>query len=293
MNDILKSKLDMDSFAGVKVSPKLQTLLTEMLHSNPNFNFVASGKIGWAPDTVMNKVNVFDGAQAVGNIQVLTRDHDQKQVYHISTDRIHRKRGSTNTKVTQNLKNAMGIIKDFFKPIPIDTIAEKIVKEAADKIASMHTTAGSAVRGALRGEGEIMAMEFFYDMQDGKADTSKLPDALVDKGMASDWREKVHTYRVMASVRDQFKAKNGALVRVEKDGSLSMIDLQTKQFVPCKTTYDLPTNYQEKITMLKIVDVDQPIEHIGVRYEDGDSVNQVYVTHDVFFLIGGDTFTDC
>ncbi|NBS68949.1 hypothetical protein EBT31_08540 [bacterium] len=293
MNDILKSKLDMDSFAGVKVSPKLQTLLTEMLHSNPNFNFVASGKIGWAPDTVMNKVNVFDGAQAVGNIQVLTRDHDQKQVYHISTDRIHRKRGSTNTKVTQNLKNAMGIIKDFFKPIPIDTIAEKIVKEAADKIASMHTTAGNAVRGALRGEGEIMAMEFFYDMQDGKADTSKLPDALVDKGMASDWREKVHTYRVMASVRDQFKAKNGALVRVEKDGSLSMIDLQTKQFVPCKTTYDLPTNYQEKITMLKIVDVDQPIEHIGVRYEDGDRVNQVYVTHDVFFLIGGDTFTDC
>lgn len=293
MNDILKSKLDMDKFVGVKVSPKLQTLLTEMLHSNPNFNFVANGKIGWAPDTVMHSANVFDGAQAVGNVQVLTREHDQKLVYHITTDRIHRKRGATNTKVTQNLKNAMGIIKDFFKPIPVDTVAAKIISEAADTIGSMLSTASGSLRNALRSEGEIMAMEFFYDMQDGKADTSKIPDALVDKGMASDWREKVHTYRVMTSVRDQFKAKNGALVRVEKDGSLSMIDLQTKQFVPCKTTYDLPTNYQEKITMLKIVDADQPIEHIGVRYTDNDKVNQVYVTYDVFFLIGGETFTDC
>ena len=49
-------------------------------------------------------------------------------------------------------------------------------------------------------------------------------------------------------------------------------------------TYDLLPNYQEKFAILKIMEYKQPIEHVGVKFND---------LPDLYFLVGGETITTC
>jgi hypothetical protein len=99
-------------------------------------------------------------------------------------------------------------------------------------------------------------------------------------------------YRIANSLLDKFtKHKDGVAIRIEIDGTINVVDIATTSMLyEVKSTYDLPDNYQEKITIAKILEHRQPVEHIGVRFEDSsrDNPDKVY-----FYLVGGDTFTDC
>ena len=107
-----------------------------------------------------------------------------------------------------------------------------------------------------------------------------------------DWMEKGDDYRIAKSLLDKFeKHKDGVAIRIEMDGTINVVDIATVSMLyEAKSTYELPDNYQEKITIAKILEHRQPVEHIGVRFDDASSDNPERA---YFYLVGGDTFTDC
>jgi hypothetical protein len=80
-------------------------------------------------------------------------------------------------------------------------------------------------------------------------------------------------------------ANYGICIRIEKDGTLTVVDMNDMNVrMETTSTYDLPANYQEKFAILKIMDYKQPIEHVGVKFEESP---------DLYFLVGGETITTC
>jgi hypothetical protein len=45
--------------------------------------------------------------------------------------------------------------------------------------------------------------------------------------------------------------------------------------------------------MLKIVEEDQPIEHIGFRFKKTIGNNGVNTDYEYFYLVGGETYISC
>jgi hypothetical protein len=97
----------------------------------------------------------------------------------------------------------------------------------------------------------------------------------------------------MQSVRESFKSNRGAIVRLERDGSLTKVELKAIKDEPTiksmSSTYDLPPYYQEKLAMLKICQPQQPVDNVGIKF--AKEVKGVVVTD--FFLVEGDTVTTC
>jgi hypothetical protein len=91
--------------------------------------------------------------------------------------------------------------------------------------------------------------------------------------------------RIAKAVQHSFASNYGVCIRTEKDGTITVVDMNDMNVrMETTSTYDLPTNYQEKFAILKIMEYKQPIEHVGVKFEESP---------DLYFLIGGETITTC
>lgn len=294
MSEQLNSKIEFGSKKH-PLHPKLELILLELLHHNPALSFVANSTLtrftGAESSTVVDGVAVFDGYQALGSICASFRDHDATSVYEIVSEHINRKRGIRNQKTTKHLKEAMKIVKDAFRPTPADAVAVKIIDELREKLDSMRARAAIRVDTVVSRASKPI-LEYLHYAHNNPTASAALPTKLLDT-LESDWQTAHNNYRIAAAVREQYTAQYGAAVRIERDGTINVADLMTKQLMPVKSTYELPTNYQEKITMLKIMDEYQPIEHVGARFDMTERTNNVDVNYSLFFLIAGETYTTC
>jgi hypothetical protein len=208
----------------------------------------------------------------------------------IYNDNIRRQRGGSSSKRTKHLKEAMKLVKEHFKPMPADKLATDIVEDMTSVMTNMTYWAGDRTRNMMS-KSFTDVVKFITDIKEGN--DANLALARLETVFPADWQQNVDSMRIANSVRQAFDNKQGVIVRVERDNSLTMVDLNTLQVTPCKSTYDLPTNYQEKITMLKLVDKNQPIEYVGVKFLRDFRTNGIESEHHCFFLIEGETYTTC
>jgi hypothetical protein len=83
-----------------------------------------------------------------------------------------------------------------------------------------------------------------------------------------------------------YEANNGIVIKLVHDGVMVVVDLTDKTTVKQLTsTYDLPSEYQEKLAILKIMENNQPIAGVGVKVE--------YDSAPYFFLPAGAIQTTC
>jgi hypothetical protein len=92
-------------------------------------------------------------------------------------------------------------------------------------------------------------------------------------------------YRITKSVQDALEKFTGSIVYVDRKNRLTLVDLETKTLSKVESTYDLPKNYQEKYAMLKIMELDQPIEGVGIKIK----TNVDDMTYEFYYLKAGDT----
>lgn len=273
-----------------QLAVKLKLILLELQHYNPELSFVAN--VG--SDTTISGVSVFLKHEPLGSIRIEVREHDNAFVYKIESENIVRKRGDKYVQRTKNLKSAMAIIKEAFKPMPVDAKAVAIIEECQNKIDSLRSTAEWQMDRLFDiCTGELA--EFLITVHNGNEPVSKLPEDLITAiGKDRDnWYEKANALRISRILGRQCVARQGIAARIERTGAITTVDLRTKTLQELANTYGLPINYQEKITMLKIVEYNQPIEHVGVKFEFSEIRNGVKQTVDLFFLVEGETFTDC
>jgi hypothetical protein len=97
--------------------------------------------------------------------------------------------------------------------------------------------------------------------------------------------ESRNTHRIAKLVGGRFSSREGVIAYLDREDKLTVMDLQLNTISKLESTYDLPKNYQEKFTILKVMEDSQPIEGTGVkmRVQVEDMQIQLY------YLISGDT----
>ena len=263
----------------VKIAPSLKTLMLELHHRMPRISYVVQNVF----QLEVYGVKVFHDYEQVGAICIEhhTVEGEKFDSYSIKSERIQTKRkakgsSSKNIKQTKHFKNAVKIAMDSFKRTEPNVIAGKIVDEVNSYINSMINTAGSQARGFL---GNHHADVLAY-MTGASPMSAELTEA-----MKTDGQSKYDNYRIAKAVQHSFTSNYGVCIRTEKDGTITVVDMNDMNVrMETTSTYDLPANYQEKFAILKIMDYKQPIEHVGVKFEDSP---------DLYFLVGGETITTC
>lgn len=264
----------------VTIAPSLENLMRELHHRMPRISYVVQN----VSQLEVYGVAVYHDYERVGTINI--EHHHVEGVkfdsYNIKSERIQTKRkakgsGSKNIKQTKHFKNAIKICMESFKRTEPNVIATKIVTELSGDIQSMVNTAGSQARGFLAGHHEAVLSYL-------TGATSTMSPELIE-AMKVDGQNKYDNYRIAKAVQHSFVSNYGVCIRTEKDGTITVVDMNDMNVrMETTSTYDLPTNYQEKFAILKIMEYKQPIEHVGVKFEESP---------DLYFLIGGETITTC
>lgn len=271
-------KIDYDKHVGKQLHPKLKEVMTEVFCKMPQLTFRATD---FHPhEGVITDVDAFEKIHKVGSIEVSReayRGDEIKDVIKVTSHLIKKQRGASNVVSTTNVKRAVTKCLEVFKPKQADEIVDKLVKDVEGDVSNMiwrydrHTPSLNPV------EASILLLAY------AKGEPITIPKESADKLLAGE--EELNNARIAREVGKHFKNKFGAIVRLEYDGSLSFLDLAGEELKNLASTYDLPVNYQEKLAILKIMESEQPIEHMGVRFEN--SYNNMKTS--LFFLVGGDT----
>lgn len=263
----------------VKIAPSLENLMRELHHRMPRISY----KVAGVSQLEVYRVEVYHDYERVGSISI--EHHHVEGVkfdsFHIKSERIKTKRkakgsGSKNIKQTKHFKNAVKIAIEVFKRTEPNLIAAKIVEDLRENINSMVNNAASQARGFVgTHHADILAYL-----------TGASPVSIdLHEAMKFDGQSKYDNYRIAKAVQHSFVHKYGVCIRTEPDGTITVVDMDNIDVLMETTnTYDLLPNYQEKFAILKIMEYKQPIEHVGVKFND---------LPDLYFLVGGETITTC
>ena len=270
--------------------PKLEMFLNDLAIRKPNVKFVVSGTRSEKGERKVRSVDVYDGYEKVGAI-CIEMDYNKTEsgdLYEVSSPKIVKSRGNADTRSTKHYKKALKLANDLFDKSPADVLAKQIHMRVEECMQSMARSAENQFEHSFYNPLAQIGTYLHKVKQDGP---QPFPTELEPK-FGKDWMEKGDDYRIDKSLLDKFeKHKDGVAIRIEIDGTINVVDVATVSMLyEAKSTYDLPDNYQEKITIAKILEHRQPVEHIGVRFDDAssDHPERAY-----FYLVGGDTFTDC
>jgi len=284
-------KIEYGKHAGKPIDSRLQILLNEVHHFNPLFTFIAKDTSGFGDKAQIDEITVVQGNQVVGVIAVTNRyrRNESDSVFVARSENIKRERAISIS--SKHLKVVMKEIKEAFKPRTNDQRMEEIQNSVHTRLSRMKRNASDHVRSSV-GSAAFEVMMFLNKFHNSDTLPTALPSELISK-LGRNWETYLDGARISESVAADFSGNRGVCVRIEMDGKLAVVDLASKTIDELESTYELASNYQEKITMLKLMDEDQPIEHVGFRFSDWDTVNGVRVDADYFFLVSGATYINC
>ena len=270
--------------------PKLEMFLNDLAIRKPNVKFVVSGTRVFNNIRNVRSVDVYDGYEKVGAI-CIDINYDKAEsgdLYEVTSPKIVKSRGNADTRSTKHYKKALKLANDLFEKSPADVLAKQIHERVESYMNSMCQSAESQFEHSFYNPLAQIGMYLHKVKQDGP---QPFPTD-IESRFGKDWMEKGDDYRIAKSLLNKFeKHKDGVAIRIEMDGTINVVDIATVSMLyEAKSTYDLPNNYQEKITIAKILEHRQPVEHIGVRFDDAssDHPERAY-----FYLVGGETYTDC
>ena len=288
--------IDTRRIPNVRVDGKLMALLQEMSHFNPAFNYEATDTLGYNEDKRISSVAVFLEGAPVGKVfmssKYINASGAREVVYNVVSDEIRKRRGDRNTTTSKHMKIAMRAVREAFKRAEKSLIAERLIGDAQSKVERIQAWARDHARSTLIKATEPV-LAYLQSIDDGIASASAGLPASLTQVMDPKWKDHLRDHRIASAVYKNFAAKHGVVVRIMRDETMQVANLQTTELTTIKSSYELPTNYQEKLTILKIMENDQPVEHVGFKFSDDERINGVRNEYQAFFLIDGPTYTNC
>lgn len=271
----LPYKLNVDKYRH-PATDELHKFMCDIASKLPSVHFVADGRTFRHGDPRTDEFKVFNGTEEVGKIWGTT-DYDSKEsknvyIYNVNSYRIQNQRGQRNRKFTKHYKVILKTAMEVFAPVPTDVIATNIVERVGYRVSSLASNAATRAFYCVRGnEGEVL--QYFKQIED--EGPIPIPQALNTN--LGKWQDGYANWRIADSVNEKFKANDGMAIKLTPNGEMLAVDLTNpKEVKKFTNSYDLPVEYQEKVTILKIMEVNQPIEGIGAKVED-DKVTYFYM----------------
>jgi hypothetical protein len=256
---------------------ELHRFMCDITSKLPSVHFVADGRTYRHGDPKTDEFKVFNDTEEVGKIWGTT-DYDSKDsktvyIYNINSYRINNQRGQRNRKHTKHYKIALRTALEVFAPVPTNIIAEKIIERVSYRVGSLASSAASQAFYCVRGNEDVV-LQYFKQIED--EGPMPLPQTLVTR--LGKWQDKYANWRIAESVHEKLLKSDGMAVKLLANNAMIAVDLtnpkEVKQFT---NSYDLPVEYQEKLAILKIMELNQPIEGIGVKVED-DKITYIYMS---------------
>lgn len=266
-----------------KLSKPLEDLLQPLFATMPSLEFQAQKHQGLDDERRICEVLVFDGEQLlgrVGYIQQYTRS-GYKDVYRIQSRKIKKQRGDANSKTTSSLKSALKIAREVLVKDPENVRGPKILAKIKAEYSTLLWHVGSVYKEKVN---SLLPLSFDYALSIIDGNPQPMNPKLLQGVQNEEFQKARDNYRIAKSI-DRDMSKGGAVVYVDREDRLSFYDASTEKFSKIESTYDLPKNYQEKYTMLKVMELSQPVQHVGIKMEvDIDGVQGTY-----YYLCPGDT----
>lgn len=265
-----------NEFASMPVFAELQTIMEQIFHKIPSITFEADDYETFRTADIdtekrITKVRVFNANEFVGHLRVVReqyRNQGTMTVYRVNSPRIQNRISPKNTKTTTNAGQALrAALKHFAHTASPDETISKAKEAVAREMSNMSYTANRNVE-KMGDNYESQLVELAFAVHRGEAfDMNRIAKVLNHK----DADKVIDTRRIVHSVKDAFNANSGLIVREERDGTLTAIDMSVVGPSPSKISkiadsYGLPELYQPKLAMLRMLDYKQAVDSIGVKF---------------------------
>ena len=280
----------------------LEDLLSNYFLIDPTVKFVANNRSrryndGNFPDDErpIGSVHAYKNSQHLGSVRVYKDDYrglGRIDVYAVRSEAINKARGRSRDEViTKDAHKAIKHMQEYFRSKSNNVFRDKILGLATTEINSLRSTAQYRVTSLINNkphQADTDVALYLLAQYEGLA--SALPDSINKIFSKSEDIQRFYDLRIANSVAKEY-GNGGAVVIAFSDGGMWYADKsEMSDIAKITTTYDLPKNYQEKLALLKLCEPSQPVENIGVKFNqeiENDSNAKLY------YLVGGETVTLC
>lgn len=276
-----------EKFKDNEVCPELETLVQHLFSVMPNLEFYATNAVNLGSIGDARKINVFDvfsGDQKLGAVswyESYSRSKGHYFSYRIYSKKIRKERGDAHIKMTGSLKSALKIAGEVFVKDAPNVLVEKFYEAMRSEMSGLVYHASNDMQHRCK---PFLQSAFDYTVSVIKGSPIPIDTKLLQEVTSPRFEEMQNTCRIVGLVGENLKSRDGVIVYVDREEKLTVVDLQAHTISKLESTYDLPKNYQEKFTILKVMEDNQPVEGTGIKMKV--SVNDMKLQ--LFYLVSGD-----
>ena len=269
------------------IDNKLQEMMTLVKAKRPLFEFQPMRRrYNYEDKAVLFGVHVYMKGVHLGDIRTdfERQDREGKKSYWvaITANTIKKERGPRNMKVAKDVSKAVKIAFDHLLFPETQALGKPLKELGFELLDSLCDNTRYRLKDGVRIHDSIDVVAYFIQ----KALGSEIPVPTRLQSFDEEIYKKYKTYLSTSYLMDQWKAGRLHVVRHLIDGAYASVNCRDEtSYVRYETTYDMPTFMQEKITMLKMINKHEPLDHVGVRLESRGDAQPVYLITD------GDTVT--
>lgn len=276
-----------EKFKNNEVCPELEMLVQQLFSVMPNLEFYATNAINKGSIGDARKINAFDvfsGDQKLGSVS-WSEGYSRSKGYHFSyriySRKIRKERGDVYMKTTGNLKSALKIAGEVFVKDAPNVLVEKFYDAVKSEMDGLIYHASNDIEHRCR---PFFQTAFAYTVSVIQGSPVPIDAKLLQEVTSPRFEEAQNTRRIAKSVGADLSSRKGVIVYVDREDKLTVVDLQTYTISKLESTYDLPKNYQEKFTILKVMEDNQPIEGTGIKMKVAVEDTRLHL----FYLVSGD-----
>lgn len=280
----------------VAVHTKLDSVLSTLYLKNPAIKYVEEGYNVHhedAPDAtteanrtistnVADSVNVFVGCDFVGKLQYRRahrNDGSVKMIYCIHSQKIQKERGSPNEIRTTDANKAAREAVKLFTPLEKEEIWRRLSHANTEMFSRM--ISNTNVNYVLDGRSQPDAVKYFHAVLT-KGETPDVPES-VKQVFTEKLLQKLDDLDVLESLAPLIKAHKAYGISVYQDDTIRAVrlDPSNSEVETYKSMDEMPEWMRDKFLLLKILEGNQAIRHVGCRFKDiysmGEELKDTYI----------------
>jgi len=270
------------------VDPNLTTILTQIKAKRPLFEFQPD-RMKKTPqhECVLVGADVWMKGAHIGNIntnyQRKDREGNNSRWFAITAASIKKERGPRNVKVAKDLNKAVKIALEHLLFPETQLLGKKLIELGFSKLDSLNDNIRYSLKDKVRVSNSMSMDVVAYFLEKARGVDIAVPTAF--QSFDDDTYKTYAQYLSTSDLINRHRAGSLYIVGVLVDGAYASAKCRDEMsYVRYETTYDMPTFMQEKVTMLKMMPKNEPLDHVGVKLTALDD-------SELFVITDGDTVT--
>jgi hypothetical protein len=258
-----------------EINSNLEKLLVALKAKRPLFEFEPTRykkqlKVAGELMLVLVGVEVWMKGVCLGSIRAdherLDKDGNKCFWYALESNTIKKDRGPRNQKVAKDMKKALTVALEHFVFPESNVLGKNLITNGRERLGSLVEDLSYRTRSGIRIDTMQVAV-YFLELARG---ANPLPPPKL-QSFDEEAYQRYDMYLVGSDIGKQFLANQAYVVQEMKDGSFACAkSTEENSYRRYENVLEMPEFMQEKLTMLKLIDKDSPLAHVGVRIEYGE-----------------------